>query len=228
MTTSTGDPATDPDASSTVFTSDTTFTLVNMDGVSGSGPLGVSVIADGAAFGTDTYTSADIAASVVDGAYADSVSAVVLVTSASESPDADAIALANAIAELIGEGNVMIGITHNATMTTTDGDSQTSVTTAFASVTALQFDTDGTGNVETSGCGCDGSSDETTSLPDTIVVLADEDSVLNGADLDGNLATFDIAANAFGENTLVDVQADAFALEDQFSSVTATVFVLIP
>jgi hypothetical protein len=58
-------------------------------------------------------------------------------------------------------------------------------------------------------------------------VLAGEDSVLNPPDLDGNLSVFDIAADAFGDNTLVDVQVDATALEDQFSGVTAAVFIVI-
>jgi hypothetical protein len=225
VATSTENPAGETDASS--YTSDTTLVFVNSAGASGDGGLGANILADGAAFGTDTYTSAQIVGSVVDGAYADSVSAVVQVTSAAQS-DADAVAFATAVAELIGDADVMIGITHNVTVTTTDGETQSSTAVSFASITALQFDTDGTGSVasEPPDCGCDGAPAE-EAPSDTTVVLAGEDGVLNSPDLDGNLSVFDIAADAFGDNTLVDVQVDATALEDQFSGVTAAVFIVI-
>lgn len=226
VATSTGDPVSDPDASATAFTTNTTLVLINAGDAFGSGAFGANVLADGAAFGTDTFTSVQIAASAVDGAYADAVSATVLVTGAAQSSNAEAMAFATAMAELIGGADVMIGITHTSSMTATEGDSQTTVAVAFASITALQFDTGGTSSnvAESPDCGCGGSDPST--LPDP-AVLGSENSVFNGADLDGNLATFDIAAIAFGENTAVDVQVDAIAFEDQFSGVTATVFVLI-
>jgi hypothetical protein len=195
---------------------------------SGSDGFGANVLADGAAFGTDTFASVGISATAVDGAYADAVSAAVTVTSAAQSPDADAVALATAVAELIGSGNVMIGITHTATMTVTDGQSQTSVAVAFASFDALQFDTGGTGAVAAESPGCDcGDPGFDTSVLEPTPVTAGEDSILNGADLDGNLAIFDVTANAFGDNSQADVTLDATAFQDQFSGVTAVVFVVV-
>jgi hypothetical protein len=195
---------------------------------SGSDGFGANVLADGAAFGTDTFASVDISATAVDGTYADAVSAAVMVTSAAQSPDADAAALATAVAELIGDASVMIGITHTSSMTVTDGQSQTNVAVAFASVDALQFDTAGTGDVaqDTAGCGCEDPGTD-MSAPESMSVTASEDSIFNGADLDGNLTTFDVAANAFGDNSVADVTLDATAFEDQFSGVTAVVFVVV-
>ena len=212
VATSTGDPTSEPDASSTVYTSDTTFVLMTGGDTSASGGLGAQVLADGAAFGTNTLTTLDVTATVVGhGTYADALSAMVMVTGAAQSPDGSAIALTTAMIELIGGATVMIGITHTSSMTVTAGQSQTSVSVAFASLDALQVDTDGTGSVdpETPGCGCH-DPEAGGGAPDP-ADTAGEQSVFDAVNLDGNLSIFDIAASAFGDNTLVEVSFDAIA-----------------
>ena len=45
--------------------------------------------------------------------------------------------------------------------------------------------------------------------------------------IDGNVAYFEVDAAALAEDSYVDVAVDALAVEDQFSSVTAAVVVLV-
>jgi hypothetical protein len=198
------------------------------------GEFGVGVQADATAIGTDTLAQVEVTATVSDGTYVDSASAYVTAVAAAESSDGDAYAAATALLEIYGGADLYYGSSYSTTYTVEDGLGSTAVSEISASVHALDFSADG-----------DAGSDQTvpddgsqTQVPQeelppylTPECDCDEPDVGQGygyeVDIDGNLATFSIDATAFGPNTLADVSADAFVLEDQISTVTATVVVAI-
>ncbi|WP_018236936.1 hypothetical protein [Ensifer sp. BR816] len=228
VSTSTGD-AGDETYSEASYVSETTVfvgDLLNVDG----GGLGVGVQADATAVGTDTLAQLEVTATVSDGTYVDSASASVRAVAAAQSPDDLAYAAAAALVEVYGGADVYYGGTRSITYTVQDETGSTTVSEVSASVHALQFSAGGGAGSQQPvpeyvpetqppqeepppypgpECGC--------GEPDLGYVI----------EIDGNLAAFDIEANAFGPNTLADVSADAFVVEDQISTVTAVVVAAI-
>ncbi|NLS05288.1 hypothetical protein HGP14_18240 [Rhizobium sp. P32RR-XVIII] len=232
VSTSTGNPG-DENYAETSYGSETTVFVGNLPDGDG-GALGIGVQADATAIGTDTLAQLDVTASVSDGTYVDSASASVTAVAAAQSSYDDAYAAATALLEVYGGADLYYGSTHSTSYTAKDESGSTTVSEVSASVHAIQFSTGG-----------DAASEQTvpdylpqTQLPQdepppyvTPDCNCDEPDYGGGfgydIEIDGNLATFDITANAFGPDTLADVSADAFVLEGQISTATAAVFVAI-
>ena len=232
VSTSTGEAGCGDDTfSQTSYSSETTVYLGDLSG-QGDGGLGLGVQADATAFGTDTLALLGVSATVSGGAYGNSASASVEAIAAAQSSDDSAYALANVLIDVYGAADVYLGISHSSTYTVVDETGSTTVSEVSASVVALDFSAGGSAGAEQEyspetqpvaeeplppylppECGC--------GEPDLDVDFSFD------VDIEGNLAVFDIAANAFGQDTLADVSVDAFVVEDQVSTVTAVVVVAI-
>lgn len=235
VSTSTGDAGCgDETFSETTYSSETTVYLGDLSNEGGGG-LGVAVQADATAFGTDTLAQLEVNATVFDGTYVDSASASVEATAAAQSPDGSAYAVATALIDVYGEADVYIGISHSTTYTVVDETGSTTVSEVSASVHALEFSADGDAGA---GQAIPESSPEAQPPPEEPpppYLLPEcgcgepefDEGFGFDVDIDGNLAAFDIEANAFGPDTLAEVSADAFVVEDQISTVTAVVVVAI-
>lgn len=230
VSTSTGEAGCgDGTFSQSSYSSETTVCLGDLSAPDGGG-LGLGIQADATAFGTDTLALLGASATVSGGAAQASVEAI----AAAQSPDDSAFALANVVIDVFGDAEVYLGITHSATYTVVDQTGMTTVSEVSASVTALDCSASWSAQPEPASaeyspqtqpvaeepfpsylppeCGCGGSLDEAFGFD---------------VDIEGNLAVFDITANAFGQDTLADVSVDAFVVEDQVSTVTAVVVVAI-
>ena len=236
VSTSTGEAGCgDETFSQTSFSSETTVYFGDLPDQGGGG-LGLGVQADVTAFGADTLALLNLSATVSDGTYVNSATAYVEAIAAAQSPDDTAFALANVLIDIYGDADVYLGITHSSTYSSVDETGSTAVMQVSASVIVIDFSAGGgSGEVEQAPagsslemqpvadgslppylppeCGCGG--------PELDVGFAFD------VDIDGNLAVFDIAANAFGQDTLADVSVDAFVVQDQVSTVTAVVIVAI-
>ncbi|WP_085033288.1 hypothetical protein [Ensifer aridi] len=231
VSTSTGD-AGDEAYSETCYASETTV-FVGCSSNS-EGGLGVEVQADATAYGADTLAQLEVTATASDGTYVDSVSASVEAIAAAQSPDGTAYALATALVEVYGGADVYYGSSSSTTYTVQDETGSTTVSEVSATVYALEFSAD-------EGAGSEEAVPEyvpETQLPEEepppyLSPECDcgepdiERALVYDVDIDGNLATFDIEANAFGSDTLADVSADAIVVDDQISTVTAVVVVAI-
>ncbi|WP_085035763.1 hypothetical protein [Ensifer aridi] len=232
VSTSTGEAGNEP-YSETSYASKTTVFVGDVSNAEGTG-FGVGVQADATALGTDTLAELEVNATVSDGTYVDSASASVEVIAAAQSPDGDAYAVATALLEVYGGADIYFGSSHSTTYTVQDETGLTTVSEVSASVNALQFSAGG-------GAGSEQAVPEyvpETQLPQEYAQPylspecgCDESDVEAGlgydVDIDGNLAAFDIQANAFGSDTLAEVSADALVVEDQISTVTSVVVVAI-
>jgi len=224
----------DEDFSQSSYSSETTVYLGDLPGQDGGG-FGLGVQADAAAFGTDTLALIEASGTVSSGTYVNSASASVDAVAAAQSPDDSAFALATAMIDVYGDADVYLGISHSSTYTTVDETGTTVVTQVSASVTALDF---------SGGDPAEAEQAPAESSPETQPVVeetpppylppecgCDDPELDLGFDfdvnLDGNLAVFEIEADAFGQDTFADVSVDAFVVEDQVSSVTAVVVVAI-
>lgn len=233
VSTSTGDAGgCDDSFAQTSYVSE--ITVYMGDGSSqGGGGLGLGVQADAAAFGADTLALIEAFASVSGGTYVNTASASVEATAAAQSPDDSAFALANALIELYGDGDVCLGISRSSTYTTVDETGLTVVVQVSASVIVLDF----AGGLAGAGQGSESSPETQPVAEDALPPYlppecgCDDPELDAGFDfdvnIDGNLAVFHIEADAFGQDTLADVSVDAFVVENQVSSVAAVVFVAI-
>jgi hypothetical protein len=233
VSTSTGD-AGDENYAETSYASETTVFVGNLPGGDGGG-LGVGVQADATAMGTDTLAQLEVTASVSDGTYVDSASVSVTAVAAAQSPDGYAYAAATALVEVYGGADLYYGSSHSTTYTHQDETGSTTVSEVSASVHALLFSVGGGAGSEQTVPDYipEAPAPQEVSAPPYLTPECDcgEPDFGEGfgyeVDIDGNLATFDIEANAFGPDTLADVSADAFVLENQISTVTAVVVVAI-
>lgn len=234
VSTSTGDAGGgDETYSETSYASETTVFVGDLSNVDGAG-FGVGVQADVTALGTGTLAHLEVTATVSDGTYVDSASASVEAIAAAQSPDGNAYAVATALVEAYGGADLYYGSSHSTTYTVQDETGSTTVSEVSASFHALQFSAgEGTGSEQavpeyvpetqppqeepppylSPECGCG--------------EPAFDEGFGYDVDIDGNLAAFDIEANAFGPDTLADVSVDALVVEDQISTVTAVVVVAI-
>ncbi|WP_026622606.1 hypothetical protein M728_005721 (plasmid) [Ensifer sp. WSM1721] len=231
VSTSTGD-AGDETYSETSYASETTVFVGVLSDADDTG-FGLGVQTDATALGTDTLAQLEVTATVSDGPYVDSASASVEAIAVAESPDGDAYAVTTALIEVYGGADLYFGSSQSTTYTVQDETGSTTVSEVSATVYALQFSADGGAGSEeavpdyvpetqlpqqeppylTPECGC--------GEPDF------DGGFGYDVDIDGNLAAFDIEAYAIGPDTLADVSADAFVVEDQISTATAVVVVAI-
>ena len=191
---------------------------------SGSGQ-GALVQADATAIGTDTFASLEASVVVAEGSGVDSTSISVDALAAAQSPN-ESLALTTAVAETFGEADILFSLSQSSTQTVTDENGSTSISQSSIDIYALNFSLDPL------------SEDDAVSAPagapipsaDTeLAIFEPDDCGCEPVDfvIDGNVAYFEVDAAALAEDSYVDVAVDALAVEDQFSSVTAVVVVLV-
>lgn len=159
-----------------------------------TGGLAVSVIAAADAFGTDTVGEVVADVRVLDrGLVSYAYGSVTALAATSADGFASAIALADTSGATLGRTD---------TTTVNDPNGTASLSTVNFAVIGLKFDLAGVnGQV----------------LNQSIDAVQPIDSNING-----NVASFAVVVHAAGDNTSVDLQADALALENQMSSVAVT------
>lgn len=196
--------------------------------------LGAMVMGDASAVGTDTFAGIDAEAAVTDGSYTDSLSASVDATAIAESGDGSSFTTANAAIEVIGSADVFFGTSQTSTSTVVNESGSVSVSETSIDVNALSF-SDGSVPEESDV----GMVSELEPMSDPVELGTSEPYIVetdacdcydegdHSFDIDGNLAAFDIQATASGDDSFVDVTADAIAVEDQFSSATVVVIVAV-
>lgn len=187
---------------------------------SGSGTAASAAI-DAAAFGEDTVAAISADLSVVDGGSATVTSMNADAYAAAQSEDGLVIATTYIGFNYTGSGSY-ISVGDNSTYSSSGQDG--SVSTSSSSVGIVIIDLD-----EISGAG------ETSPLlqepgssgtPTGVVDLDDPDCGCSDGgdlDLDGNLSSFDVVVFAGGTDSYADLVVDAFALEDQMSTVTVLI-----
>jgi hypothetical protein len=194
---------------------------------SGSGILALAG-GDAVAVGENTLAIADVTAQASgDDISSEAYASSTLAAAATSSPDSIAYASTTSYAEVYGDADRSFSLSFNeATLTLTD---TAAVSTSVSVSEAYALDIE---NVLGTG----------TSTPDILSPEPDLsgstiDGSLEGGEeydlgdfdlvLDGNVALADIDAMAFGENSLVEVEFSALAVEDQLSSVTVTTLVAV-
>ena len=163
--------------------------------VTAQNAVGVSAQVSADAFGQGTFANTQVYLTTIDRGLASFAIAVVGAEAAAQgSDDQSQLATASAVVTMVGAD---ISVTNNKTVTGSDAQGMNQQATTSAIGASFAFDTGSAHQV-------DGSAVETC-----------RSSV---GSLQGNLATFSADVTAHGENSFVDMQADAIALEDQYSS----------
>jgi hypothetical protein len=210
----------------TIETFETNVYLGSLATSSGPGTT-LAIEVDATSVGTDTLSEVIAEAKVS----ADSSSVSVDAYAIAESQDSLAFSTTVILVDFEADADFYFSIGQTSTSQTVDASGSVSI--SEASVDIIAFNLGGAGS-----SGAFFSSEEISGSPapaDTDPVVAEttettqcgcgDDAPEYEIDLDGNLAIFDIFAAGSGADTFVTVSFDAFALEDQFSSVTALIFI---
>jgi hypothetical protein len=177
---------------------------------SDTSPVASLLGGDGAAVGEDTLVDADIFSRLIDLGSVTIAFGTAKFASAAVSDQDPAFASATTFADVSGADLVFV---FNKTISTSS-DCETSYATEMSTTTYIAIDFEDFDFKEgqiafnfddalayLNGCGrCSGS---------------------NIPNIEGNLSTLDVDAQALGENTLLDVLASILTIEDQLSSVSA-------
>lgn len=164
--------------------------------------LAVTISGGADAFGIDTFASADVSMLVVDRGLAQCTAGSAAFVAVAEGSEQDpAFASAYAQVEILGADLSSVS----------EGHVSSSDATSAVDVACVQFAAIDLVFAWTAGCGPDDVFADSASDPTTDVDV-----------LEGNLATFDVTATAFGEDTFVSVVTDAIAVEDALSSVVVS------
>jgi hypothetical protein len=210
----------------TVETSETSFYLGSQSSTS-SAATTLAVEVDATSIGTDTL-SVVTAEAIVS---ADTSSVTVDAYAIAESEDGLAFSTAVILVDFEVDADFYFSIGQTRTSLTIDASGSVSISEASVEIIALNL-----GGAESSDASVSsGEISESPAPADTDPVVAGtsdpaqcgcgDDAPGYEIDVDGNLAIFDISASGSGVDTFVSVTFDAFALEDQFSSVTALIFI---
>ncbi|MFE0016461.1 calcium-binding protein [Mesorhizobium sp. NPDC059054] len=170
---------------------------VQVKTVTAQSAIGVSAQVSADAFGQGTFANTQVHLTTIDRGLASfAIAAVGAEAAAQTSGDQSPFAMASAVVTM---ANADISVTNSRTVTGSDmhGTSQQTVVSAIGASFAFE-----------------------TGLAPAHQVNDDAVEACRSdvGSLQGNLATFDANVTAQGENSVVDVQADAIALEEQYSS----------
>lgn len=174
-----------------------------------SDDLSARLSGDALALGTDTYANADIDLTARDLGLISLVTGTAVVTAAARDDGADPVALVETAADVAGADLVIVS-RHVFTGTTETADGTVVGEEEVLRVLAVDFEffdfADGPIRIERTR--------EFDSAPDPSL-------------LDGNVAAFDVGAEAFADVTGADVEVSATTLEDALSQLTAIAEVLL-
>ncbi|MBR2690873.1 MAG: hypothetical protein IKE42_23715 [Aquamicrobium sp.] len=165
--------------------------------VTAQSAIGVSAQASADAFGQSTFSSTQVHLTTIDRGLASFAIAVLGAEAASRAyGDQSPFAMTSAVVAMT---DADISVSNSRTVTSTDmhGMSQQTVVSAIGASFAFETDLAPAHQIN------------------DVTVEACRSGV---GSLQGNLATFEAHVTAHGENSFVDLQADAIALDDQYSS----------
>ncbi|HEV2504856.1 MAG TPA: calcium-binding protein [Mesorhizobium sp.] len=165
--------------------------------VTAQSAIGVSAQVSADAFGQATFSNTQVHLTTIDRGLASfAIAAVGVQAAAQAAGDQTPFAMASAVVTM---SNADISVTNSRTVTGTDAHAMSQQTVVSAIGASFAF--------------------ETGLAPAHQVNDVAVESCRSGVGaLQGNLATFEANVAAHGENSFVDLQADAVALEDQYSS----------
>ncbi|KLK93418.1 hypothetical protein AA309_08800 [Microvirga vignae] len=168
------------------------------------------------AVGDDTSAIGTIEGEVTDTGTAVIAEGSASFTATGEASDGE---LAYASASTYGEASpsdTLVTVTSASSETVQTSDKSTWTETSTTDLLVVDFDlSNASGDSDVSSGSLDGGSDEQSN-----VVEADEPSLSDAStsvDLDGNLAVIEIDATAYGDESLVLVDASALTIEDELS-----------
>ncbi|SDD64614.1 hypothetical protein SAMN04487779_1010177 [Belnapia rosea] len=179
------------------------------------------VSGEATAVGNDTYASADVTAQASS---TDSSSEAYVSTSmvaAGETSDGVAYASTSAYSDIYGDADYALSFDFKESSTTQTADGATASSVSVVEDYALdikQIDSSPDQGWDSAEISPSGAADS-VSQPELDLDCGCGDIDL---DLDGNIALANIDAVAFGDDSLVEVDASVFVIEDEFSSVTVT------
>lgn len=213
-------------------TSNTTAAMGDLTGPPQDGTA-VSALLDATAFGTDTLAVVEGQASIVDSGAATTTNLDLAALAAAQAPGDAAFASTTIGATFTGGGGSYIQIGHDYTWMQVE-DGETSVVSASSlALVVIELDPDyfpttwDLGEPETAAVEEDAPAPMPVAAPGDGCGCLDGGGIDPGIDLDGNLATFDLALLAAGENSYADLLVDAFAAEDAMSTVTASIVLAV-
>jgi hypothetical protein len=228
FSTSVSDIEDDGTLAQTMETSETSVYLGSQNSASSSATT-LAVAVDATAIGTDTLSAVEGEAVVS----ANQTNLTIQAYAIAESEDDLAFSTAVILVDFQTDADLYFSISQSSSSQTVTSDGSVSISEAWVKISALDFGDPGSGETppasETIGENPAPGDSAAASL-DTAEVApcsCGDDGSEYQTDIDGNLAIFDITAIALGEDTTTSVSFDAFALEDQFSSVTGVMFIVV-
>ncbi|MGE5500744.1 MAG: hypothetical protein ACM3W4_02330 [Ignavibacteriales bacterium] len=182
---------------------------------------------DAVALGENTLATGSVTAVVSDGGSANEAYATASFDAVAVSgEDGGAFASAISFAEVSGGADCSFSMSYTTTQTSVQDGTTVTSQSSGSTVYALDVDLSGTDGATAADAGPE---TEPTAPPagtsDALVLPADcgcDDSDSYAA-LDGNVAYFDVEAAAYGDDTSLQVDAFALAIEDELSNTTVVV-----
>jgi len=215
---------------SEIYTLDLALTL-DTGGVEGDDGMMLLAGGDAIALGENTLATGSVTAVLSDGGSATEVYASASFNAVAVSgEDGGAFASAISFAEVSGGADYSFSMSYTTTHTTVQDGTTVTSQSSGTTVYALDIDLSGTDGATAADAGLE---TEPTAPPaetsDALVLPEDWwwDDCDPYAMLDGNVAYFDVLAVAYGDNTSIQVDAFAFAIEDALSNVTVVVFAAV-
>lgn len=214
---SSGDPET---GVSSTYSSQTDVYLGTLEG---EGSLAADIYGSASAYGTDTFAELDIDAQLSGSGLQASLDAYSVAQDSGGLPYASSVGGIN----VYGSADAYVGIVQQSTATETGPAGSTVASTYQESVSAVNLGGATVEDVPASTAGPELLTEVTPYIEPAPDPCGCGTPDPGGYVIDGNLAIYEVNAVAFGENSYVDLQLDAIAVEDAFSDVTAMVFLAI-
>jgi len=187
------------------------------------GSTAVVAVVDATAFGTNTLAQVSGSLSIANETGATTTQVDIDAFAAAQSQGDFVLTSTSIDVAYYGGGGTYLSISQASTHDELDAGTSTSTSYNGISLVVINLTGEYGGSVTTPN--------PVVAPPDYLQPDGQPDAPSCGCDpdgetsltLDGNLASFDIAANAFGDNTGADLVVDAFALEDSMSAVIVMV-----
>jgi hypothetical protein len=201
---------TNDESSSTSTTVDMTTQTSSPDDSDG---LAAEVGGSAVASGEDTLATGDLSGELIDSGAVTSADLSATMVAASEDPDSEtAGAWTDTYADVSDGTEVLFSYTVNTENTTQGSTGSTATATSTTNLVAYDINTDTVVNTAGSDTG-----DEPSDTDDQPESSSPSSDVEDDGDFDGNFASMEFDAFALGDDTLVEVDAFTFVVEDEIS-----------
>jgi hypothetical protein len=214
-TTTTTNTSTGDETSSSSLTADMTVQSASSDGSDG---LSAALGGEAVALGEDTLTVGSVSAEMEDGGAVTTLDGTATMAAASEDPDGEAQALTDTFAEVSDSAEFVFVANVETSSNEQNKEGSTATSTSTTQVTAYNLESSGDedGDVDA----VDPVADDKPTATDASESTNEVSSSSPEADwnIDGNIAIAEFDAIAIGDDSFVNVDAFALAIEDELSA----------